>query len=87
MPDTKTYKRLERDHIPDVVQHFRYTLEQYGRSGLLSDQMVRQCKLISECRTALLYFLAKTHKTHMTLRPIVGSATENEAAFLDLHQQ
>ena len=90
LSDTKTYKRLERDHTPDVAQHIRYTLEQYGRGGLLSDHMVRQCLPKSECRTALLYFLTKTHKTPMTLRPIVsqvGSATENVAAFLDHYLQ
>jgi len=81
--DVKTYKRLDRDYSPDVEQHIRYTLEQNRRGGLLSDQ---QYMPESECRTALLYFLTKTHKSPMTLRPIVsqvGSATENLAAFLD----
>ena len=52
--------------------------------------MVRQCLPKPECRKALLYFLTKTHKTPMTLRPIVsqvGSAIENLAAFLGHHLQ
>jgi len=88
--DAKTYKRLERDYTPDVEQHNRYTLEQYRKGGLLSDHMVRQCMPKPECRTALLYFLTKTHKSPMTLRPIVsqvGSTYENQAAFLDHYLQ
>ena len=27
LSDTKTYKRLDRDYTPDVVQHIRYTIE------------------------------------------------------------
>jgi len=90
LSDTKTYKRLDKDYTLEVVQHIRYTLQQYSRGGLLSDHMVRQCMPKSECRTALLYFLTKTHKTPMSLRPIVsqvGSATENVAAFLDHYLQ
>ena len=90
LSDTKTYKKLDRDYTQDVVQHIEYTLQQYKRGGLLSDHMVRQCMPKSEWRTALLYFLTKTHKTPMSVRPIVsqvGSATENLAAFLDHYLQ
>jgi len=71
--------RKDRDYTPDVVEHVRYTLEQYKRGGLLSNYMVRQCMPKPECRTALLYFLTKTHKSPMTLRTIVC----NMVAFLD----
>ncbi|XP_065892734.1 uncharacterized protein [Dysidea avara] len=90
LSDTKTYKKLDRDYTQDVVQHIEYTLQQYKRGGLLSDHMVRQCMPKSEWRTALLYFLTKTHKTPMSVRSIVsqvGSATENLAAFLDHYLQ
>ena len=90
LSDTKTYMRLDRDYTPDVVQYIKYTLQQYSRGGLLSGHMVRQCMPRSECRTALLYFLTKTHKSPMTLRPIVsqvGSATVNMATFLDQYLQ
>jgi len=90
LSDTRTYLRLDRDYTPDVVEHIKYTLQQYKRGGLLSDHMVRQCMPKTECRTALLYFLTKTHKSPMTLRPIVsqvGSATGNMATFLDHYLQ
>ena len=90
LSDTKTYKRLDRHYTTDVVGYIRYTLEQYRRGGLLSDLMVRQCMLRTECRTVLLYFLTKTHKSPMTLRPVVsqvGSATGNMASFLDHYLQ
>jgi len=87
LSDTKTYMRFDRDYTPDVVQYIKYTLQQ---GGLLSDHMIRQCVPKSECRTTLLYFLTKTHKSPMTLRPIisqVGSATVNIACFLDQYLQ
>ena len=90
LSDTKTYKRLDRHYTTDVVGYIRYTLEQYRRGGLLSDHMVRQCMPRTECRIALLYFLTKTHKSPMTLRPVVsqvGSATGNMASFLDHYLQ
>jgi len=90
LSDAKTYRRLDRDCTPDTVEYIKYTLQQYGRGGLLSDYMVRQCMPKSEYRTALLYFLTKTHKSPMTLRPIVsqvGSATANMASFLDHYLQ
>ena len=90
LSNTKTYKRLDRDYTPDVVEYIKYTLHQYSKGGLLSDHMVRQCMPNPECRTALLYFLTKTHKTPMTLRPIVsqvGSATVKMATFLDQYLQ
>jgi len=82
--------KLDKDYTPDVVSHVKYTLQQYKRGGLLSDHMVKQCMPKSDCRTALLYFLTKTHKSPMTLRPIVsqvGSATGNMATFLDHYLQ
>jgi len=87
LSDTKTYMRLDRDYTPDVVQYIK---QQYSRCGLLPDHMVRQCMPKSESRTALLYFLTKTHKSPMALRPIVsqvGSATVNMATFLDQYLQ
>ena len=43
LSDTNTYMRLDRDYTPDVVEYIRYTLRQYGKGGLLSDHMIRQC--------------------------------------------
>jgi len=82
--------KLDKDLTPEVAQYIKYTLQQFNQGGLLSDHMVRQCLSKSECRTALLYFLTKTHKSPMTLRPIVsqvGSATVNMATFLDKYLQ
>ena len=87
LSDEKTYKRLNKDYTPEVQKYITYTLEQYRRGGLLSDYMVRQCMPKTECRTALLYYLTKTHKTPMTLRPMVRSVTENLVAFLDHYLQ
>ena len=90
LSDTRTYMRLDSDYTPEVVEHIKYTLQQYKKGGLLSDHMVRRCMPKTECRTALLYFLTKTHKSPMTLRPIVsqvGSATGNMATFLDHYLQ
>ena len=90
LSDTKTYMRLDRDYTADVVCYIQYTLQQFGRGGLLSDHMIRQCTPDPECRTALLYFLTKTHKTPMTLRPIVSqvnSGTVKMETFLDQYLQ
>ena len=85
LSDTRTYMKLDRDYTPDVVEHVKYTLEQYKRGGLLSDYMVRRCMPKPECRTALLHFLTKTHKSPMMFKPIVsqvGSARSNMAGLL-----
>ena len=37
LSDTRTYKKLDRDYTPDVVEHINYTLHQCKRGGLLSD--------------------------------------------------
>jgi len=80
----------ETDYTADVVRYIQYTLQQFGRGGLLSDHMIRQCMPDPECRTALLYFFTKTHKTPMTLRPIVSqvnSGTVKMETFLDQYLQ
>ena len=90
LSDTNTYTKLDRDHTPEVTKHINTTLEQYRRGGLLSLQMVNKCRPTANPRTARLYFLTKTHKSPMSIRPIVSCincATENLSRFLDSYLQ
>jgi len=86
LSDPNTYTKLDRDYTLDVSEYIKTQLGHYRRGGLLSAQMIKKCTPCAEPRTARLYFLTKTHKPDLSIRPIVSSvnsATENLSSFVE----
>ena len=84
--DPNTYKELDGDPTNSICRGINQVLQRLHSEGLLDKSMVDFCSPPKRARLARLYFLKKTHKTPMGIRPIVSSCespTENISQFID----
>jgi len=84
--DCGTYRKLEGNPTNSICIEINSILNKYYNKGLLTKQMVEACSPTNNARIARLYFLKKTHKSPMGVRPIVSccdSPTENLSQFVD----
>ena len=84
--DCNTYCKLDGNPTASICMEINSVLNNYYKRGLLTKQMVEACSPTNNARLARLYFLKKTHKNPMGIRPIVSccdSPTENLSQFVD----
>jgi len=90
LSDTRIYKKLDKDYSLAIAKHIKDILNQYRKGGILSEWMTKLHRPPNSPTAGRLYFLTKTHKNSMSIRPIVSttnSATANLAQFLDHYLQ
>jgi len=84
--DCETYLKLDGNPTNSICKGINSILNDYHKKGLLTKQMLEACSPAENARLARLYFLKKTHKIPMGIRPIVSccdSPTENLSQFID----
>ena len=90
LSDTTVYLKLPHDTTMEVDLLVTNFVERWYREGLLSREMADFCLPGKSVRTARIYFLKKTHKNPMGIRPIVSgikSPTEQLSECVDIWLQ
>ena len=88
--DTAVYKELSSDTTLDVEHAVVNFVKKLYKDGLINKEMADFCLPNKLLRTARIYFLKKTHKTPMGIRPVVSGIncpTENLSQFVDVWLQ
>eukprot|EP00731_Ephydatia_muelleri_P027522 Em0019g395a len=88
--DAKVYKKLTHDTTMEVDLLVTHFVDKLYKDGLINKDMADFCLPGKRVRTARIYFLKKTHKTPMGIRPIVSginSPTEQLSECVDIWLQ
>ena len=84
--DPNVYERLDRDPTEEMTKNFNNYLEQTLKDGIINDEVAESLRLPSTIEIQTIYFVPKTHKTPLKVRPIVSSTngpTSRASAYLD----
>ena len=85
---SNTYEIIDRDPTPTLAAEGIMFANEALRVGLIDEVEAKFIKPPARCRTPVFYHLWKTHKTPLSVRPIVSGCsgpTANLASFLDYH--
>ena len=86
LSNEKYYKRLAEDLNPDINHAITNFLNNAHQRGLLDKETFLYLLPSTNCRTPIIYFLKKLHKSPTAVRPIVShinSPTCNISSFID----
>ena len=86
LADTSTYKKLEGNPTPELVDHINKIIQDMHSAGYIDKYTAEYLSPPSDTRTQVMYFLKKLHKQPHKIRPIVSGCsgpTERISAFLD----
>ena len=90
LSDAAVYRELPYDTTLEVEHLVTGFVQKLFKQGLINEEMAKFCLPNKNLRTARIYFLKKTHKTPMGIRPIVSGIncpTENLSQFVDVWLQ
>ena len=90
LSDAAVYRELPYDTTLEVEHLVTGFVQKLFKQGLINEEMAKFCLPNKNLRMARIYFLKKTHKTPMGIRPIVSGIncpTENLSQFVDVWLQ